>query len=96
MLFIDAHFTDGALMDGYMAATEAKVKALQELHIEDPDSDTDAGTATDTLLIGLTQQGTKISCAGSGTVVGKGIGQMVYRAIKEALGKSLLREVFLK
>jgi iron complex transport system ATP-binding protein len=95
MLFIDAHFTDGALMDGYMAATEAKMKAMQELHIADPHSNMNAyGTATDTLLIGLTQQGTKISCAGSGTVVGKGMGQIMYRAIKEALGKSLLREVF--
>jgi iron complex transport system ATP-binding protein len=95
MLFIDAHFTDGALMDGYMAATEAKVKALQELQLTD--SNTGAlDTATDTLLIGLTQQGTNISCAGSGTVVGKRIGQIVYRAIKDALGKSLLREVFLK
>ena len=36
MLFIDAYFTDGALMDGYMYATEAKVKALQDLNIVDP------------------------------------------------------------
>ena len=28
MLFIDAYFTDRALMDSYMYATEAKVKAL--------------------------------------------------------------------
>ena len=40
MLFIDAHFTDGALVDGYMAATEAKVKALQDFHIVDSHSDT--------------------------------------------------------
>ena len=33
MLFIDAHFTDGALINGYMSATEAKVKALQDLNI---------------------------------------------------------------
>lgn len=95
MLFIDAHFTDGALMDGYMVATEAKVKALRELDIEETDCHTDAsGTATDTLLLGLTQQGTKLACAGSGTEVGKGMGQIVYRAIKDALGKSLQREVF--
>ena len=56
MLFIDAYFTDGALMDSYMDATEAKVKALQEL-IYSTDSTT--GTSTDTLLIGLTQQGKK-------------------------------------
>ncbi len=95
MLFIDAHFTDGALMDGYMVATEAKVKALQEFHLTANHSNADAlVTATDTLLIGLTQQGTNISCAGSGTDVGKGMGQIVYRAIKDALGKTLQREVF--
>ncbi|MBB6446927.1 adenosylcobinamide amidohydrolase [Bacillus benzoevorans] len=95
MLFIDAHFTNGALMDGYMAATEAKVKALQDLNMATSLSITDAfSTTTDTLLIGLTQQGRKISSAGSGTDIGKGIGQMAYRAIKDALGKSLQREVF--
>ncbi len=35
MLFIDAYFTDRALMDSYMYATEAKVKALQDLNIVD-------------------------------------------------------------
>ena len=30
MLFIDSNFTDGALVSGFMAATEAKVRALQE------------------------------------------------------------------
>ena len=53
MLFIDAHFTDGALVDGYMSASEAKVKALQDLNIVDSPT----GTSTDTLVIGLTQQG---------------------------------------
>ncbi|WP_045522724.1 ATP-binding cassette domain-containing protein [Neobacillus niacini] len=81
MLFIDAHFTDGALVDGYMAATEAKVKALQNFNV------VDSHTSIDTLLLALTQQGAKISCAGSGTAVGKGIGQMVYSAIKEAFSK---------
>ena len=88
MLFIDSNFADGALVSGLMAATEAKVRALQDLHIVDR---IDTGTSTDTLLIGLTQQGKKISSAGSRTGVGKGIGQMVYRAIKEALSKQLLK-----
>jgi iron complex transport system ATP-binding protein len=83
MLFIDAHFTDGALVDGYMSAVEAKMKALHGCQIEV------SPTSTDTLLLGLTQQGAKISCAGSGTVVGKGIHQMVKGAIKEAVSKYL-------
>jgi iron complex transport system ATP-binding protein len=83
MLFIDAHFTDGALVDGYMSAVEAKMKALHDLEVEV------SPTSSDSLLLGLTQQGAKISCAGSGTVVGKGIHQMVKGAIKEAVSKYL-------
>ena len=81
MVFMDAHFTDGALVDGYMAATEAKVKALQKYNLVDSHS------STDTLLLALTQQGKKITNAGSGSIVGKEIGQMVYGAIKEMLSK---------
>lgn len=88
MLFIDAHFTDGALVDGYMAATEAKVKALQELHIGESHSDnTPASLSTDTLILALTQQGEKFPHARSGTIVGEAIVQMVYRAIQEAFSK---------
>lgn len=92
MLFIDAHFTDGALVNGYMSAAEAKVKALQDLNIVDPQSNTIAtGTSTDSLLLGFTQQGEQTSRAGYGTIVGKGIGQMVYRATQEAIKKYLKR-----
>lgn len=92
MLFIDAHFTDGALVNGIMSATEAKVKALQDLNIKDIQSNTIAtGTSTDAILLGLTQQGKKTPYAGSGTTVGKGIGQIVYRATKEAVKKYLQR-----
>lgn len=83
MLFIDAYFTDRALMDSYMYATEAKVKALQDLNIVDSTT----GTSTDTLMIGLTQQGTKQNFVNSGTSVGKAIRNIMYRAIKEVLQK---------
>ena len=53
-----------------MAATEAKMRALQELHII---KRIDTGTSNDTLLIGLTQQGKKISNAGQERMFGKGI-----------------------
>ncbi|MFD1037820.1 adenosylcobinamide amidohydrolase [Virgibacillus byunsanensis] len=93
MVFVDAHFTDGALVNASMSATESKVKALQDLDITDPLSDTVAtGTSTDALLIGVTQQGEKTLYAGSGTVVGKGIGSLVYQATKKALKKYLYRE----
>lgn len=94
MLFIDAHFTDGALVNGYMSATEAKVKALADLKIKDPQSKTIAtSTSTDALLLGLTQQGDATPYAGSGTVVGKGIGQIIYSATTEAIKKYLKKRV---
>lgn len=92
MLFIDAHFTDGALVNGLISATEAKVKALHDLKIKDPQSGTLAtGTSTDALVLGLTQKGDKTPYAGSSTVVGQAIGQIVYRATYEAIKKYLHR-----
>lgn len=88
MLFIDANFTDGALVNGYMSATEAKAKALHDLKIKDPLSSTYAtGTSTDALLLALTQQGEKTPYAGSATAVGKGIGKLVYTTTQEAIRK---------
>ncbi|WP_085992667.1 adenosylcobinamide amidohydrolase [Oceanobacillus senegalensis] len=95
MVFIDARFTDGALVNGYMSATEAKVKALQDLDIRDPESNTIAtGTSTDALLLALTQQGDITLYAGSGTTVGKAIGQLVYDATKKAVKKYLKRNQY--
>lgn len=92
MLFIDSHFSDGALVNGFMSATEAKTKALLDMKIKDPLSNTIAtGTSTDSLLLGLTQQGEKTPYAGSGTTVGKGIGRIVYEATKEAIQKYVHR-----
>jgi iron complex transport system ATP-binding protein len=88
MLFIDGHLTDGALINALMSATEAKTKALHDLRIHDAETDTPAtGTSTDSLLIAATQRGEATPYAGSGTVLGKKIGHMVYRATKEAVEK---------
>lgn len=92
MVFIDAHFTDGALVNACITATEAKTKALLDLQIKDRESNTIAtGTSTDALVIGLTQQGEQTPYAGSGTSIGKGIGQLVYRSTKKAVNKYLKR-----
>lgn len=92
MIFIDAHFTDGALVNGLMSATEAKVKALQDLKIMDPETKTLAtGTSTDAMVLAVTQQGVQTPYAGSGTVVGKGIGHVVYQATAQAIRKYLER-----
>ncbi|WP_099353180.1 adenosylcobinamide amidohydrolase [Fredinandcohnia onubensis] len=92
MLFIDSHFTDGALVNAFMSATEAKTKALLDMNIKDPHSNTIAtGTSTDSLLLSLSQKGEKTPYAGSGTIVGKGIGRIVYDATKEAIQKYIQR-----
>ncbi|WP_096189903.1 adenosylcobinamide amidohydrolase [Evansella halocellulosilytica] len=92
MVFIDAHFTDGALIHGYMTATEAKAKALQDLQIKDPHTNSIAtGTSTDCLLLALTQKGERTCSAGSGSEVGEEIGAIVYEATVEAVKKYLKR-----
>ncbi|PYZ92310.1 hypothetical protein CR194_15870 [Salipaludibacillus keqinensis] len=93
MLFVDAHFTDGALVNASISATEAKTKALHDLKVKDSYSNTPAtGTSTDSLLIGATQIGEKTPYAGSGTVVGKAIGRTVYEATVEAIRKYRVRQ----
>ncbi|MFA9558475.1 adenosylcobinamide amidohydrolase [Evansella sp. AB-rgal1] len=92
MVFIDAHFTDGALVNGIMSATEGKVRALQDLQIKDPLSNTFAsGTSTDSVVLAVTQQGEKTPYAGSGTLIGKAIGEVVYEATTNAVKKYLKR-----
>ncbi|WP_280770270.1 adenosylcobinamide amidohydrolase [Salipaludibacillus daqingensis] len=92
MVFIDAHLTDGALVNACTSATEAKTKALHDLGVKDPFTNTHAtGTSTDSILIGVTQRGEKTPYAGSGTVVGKAIGNAVYEATKKATVKSKSR-----
>ncbi|MCE7791606.1 adenosylcobinamide amidohydrolase [Salipaludibacillus sp. CUR1] len=88
MVFLDSHFTDGALVNACLSATEAKTKALQDLNIKDPYTGTIAtGTSTDSLLIGTTQKGERTPYAGSGTIAGKAIGTAVYDAVTGAVRK---------
>lgn len=92
MVFIDGNLTDGALINAYMSATEAKTKALSDYKILDPQSKTIAtGTSTDSLLIAATQRGEATPYAGSGTVIGKAIGHIIYHATQEALRHSMKR-----
>jgi iron complex transport system ATP-binding protein len=88
MLFIDAHLTDGGLVNAMMSATEAKVKALHDLKVQDPKTGTIAtGTSTDAMVLAVTQQGERSPYAGSGTLIGKGIGHLVYEVVTKAIQK---------
>ncbi|WP_018924539.1 adenosylcobinamide amidohydrolase [Salsuginibacillus kocurii] len=93
MVFMDAHLTDGAFINGVMSVTEAKAKALQDLDICDEESGSLAtGTSTDSVLLAATQTGTQTPYAGSGTRIGKAIGEGVYEAMVQALERTLARD----
>lgn len=86
LVFVDGCLTDGAMVNACLSASEAKVRALQSLGVCDPHSGTPAsGTSTDCLAIAATQQGTVTPYAGSGTRLGRELGQAIYRATREAL-----------
>ncbi|SDO31757.1 Adenosylcobinamide amidohydrolase [Halomonas shengliensis] len=86
LLLIDGHLTDGALVNACLSASEAKVRALHSLGVLDPHSGTPAsGTSTDCLAVAATQVGELTPYAGSGTRLGRALGQAVYRATRASL-----------
>ncbi|MGM0915469.1 MAG: adenosylcobinamide amidohydrolase [Pseudomonadota bacterium] len=86
LLLIDGHLSDGALVNACLSASEAKVRALHSLGVLDPHSGTPAsGTSTDCLAVAATQAGEVTPYAGSGTRLGRELGQAVYRATRASL-----------
>jgi iron complex transport system ATP-binding protein len=92
MVFIDGHLSEAAYAQAMMTATEAKVKALYDEEIIDPESGTMAtGTSTDCIAIAATQKGHYFEYAGTITSLGKLIGRSVYEATRQAIQKYKLR-----
>jgi len=88
MVFIDGKLSDAAYAQAMMTATEAKVKALFDEDIFDPETKTIAtGTSTDCIAIAATQTNTFFEYAGTVTSIGRAIGLSVYEATREALQK---------
>lgn len=86
LVVIDGHLTDGGLVNACLSASEAKVRALHSLGVLDPHSGTPAsGTSTDCLAVAATQAGPVTPYAGSGTRLGRELGQAVYRATRASL-----------
>lgn len=86
LVFVDGHLTDGGLVNAALSATEAKVRALADCGVCDPEHSTPAtGTSTDCLAIAATQRGASTPYAGSGTSLGRAIGAAVYRAVRDSL-----------
>lgn len=90
--FLDAQLTDGALVNACLSVTEAKVQALRHVGVTDPYSGTPAtGTSTDSISIAATQRGDATPYAGSGTPLGRALGQAVYQATLGSLSLSQMR-----
>lgn len=96
IVIIDGNLTTGALANGIITVTEAKVRALYEYGVKSSDGKIVTGTTTDTIVVACTQKGPKISYAGTATPVGYLIGKTVYSAIKQGLDIYFKRVQFYK
>ena len=91
-VFVNGHMAEEAFIHAIVTATEAKVKALHELDVKDPVTNTLAtGTSTDSMLIAATQRGAKLQYAGTITPLGKLISRGVYDCTVEAIEKNRQR-----
>ena len=87
-VFVNGDMAEEAFIHAIVTATEAKVKALHELDVKDPVTNTLAtGTSTDSILIAATQRGVTLQYAGTITPLGKLISRGVYDCTVEAIEK---------
>ncbi|MEH7073207.1 adenosylcobinamide amidohydrolase [Neobacillus drentensis] len=92
-IFVNGELTEEAFIQSIMTATEAKVKALNDLKVIDEVTGTIAtGTSTDSILIAATQMGELLEFAGTITPLGKLISKAVYQCTTEAIQKSSKRK----
>lgn len=92
-IFVSGELTEEAFIQSIMTATEAKVKALNDLKVIDEVTGTIAtGTSTDSILIAATQTGEVLEFAGTITPLGKLISKAVYQCTIEAIQKSSKRK----
>lgn len=95
-VFANGKLSEEAFVQGLMTATEAKVKALADAGVQDPETGTIAtGTSTDSMLIAATQRGAYQRFAGSITPLGIAIGRAVYESVTESLQKTARRKALL-
>lgn len=85
-IFMNGEMSDEAYIQAIATATEAKVKVLQDLEIQDSLTGTNAtGIFKDSILIAATQKGNKLQSAGTSTPLGKALAKGVYHCIKKAM-----------
>jgi iron complex transport system ATP-binding protein len=86
-VLIDGHLTDPAMINGIITATEAKTRALVDAGIKLPGGEQVTGTTTDAVVIAASMQGEFHEYAGTGSKVGRLIGQTVYEAMLAGIEK---------
>ncbi|MHC1568324.1 MAG: adenosylcobinamide amidohydrolase [Candidatus Syntropharchaeia archaeon] len=84
ILLVEGDLTQGCMANGIITATEAKTSALIDLDVRE-DGFQMTGTPTDSIAIACDGKGKKHVYAGSATDLGKKIGNLVRRSVKEAL-----------
>lgn len=90
LLLVDGRLTDAAMVNTVITATEAKTAALQVLGVTDREGEPATGTTTDVVAVAVSQcamEGVVHHYAGLATPLGQAVGQAVYRAVMEALGR---------
>ena len=92
-IFVNGELTEESFIQSIVTATEAKVKALNDLKVIDEVTGTIAtGTSTDSILIAAAQTGQVLEFAGTITPLGKLISKAVYQCTTEAIQKSSNRK----
>ncbi|SFK95410.1 Adenosylcobinamide amidohydrolase [Paenibacillus sp. 1_12] len=89
MIFVQGSMTASAMLEGIMAATEAKAAALQDMSIKDSETNLIAtGTTSDAMVIACDPRyyrGIIHQHAGTATVIGNAMGRLVYRSVIESV-----------
>jgi adenosylcobinamide hydrolase len=85
IILLDSSVTEGAMLNAFITATEAKVAALQDEGVEDASGRSATGTTTDAIVVASVQEteyGVTHRYMGVSTEIGNSLGQAVYEAIR--------------
>ena len=85
VILVDANLSTGALVRASTLATEAKTLALVEAGLRTRQGHIATGTATDATVVGHSGRGSHFKYAGSATLVGWLVGQVVYQSVSRGL-----------
>lgn len=85
-LFIDSHFTDGAIVQGLMFALSGRDRAMQNV---DSKVKNVASSLTEPLVFGVTQRGMKVATGELENKLGKAIEEAIYSTTNEMIKRCL-------